>query len=347
MTANKNEIINSAILVLCVGALMAGAFAVLSPFIPALVWAAIVVVATWPLLLRLERFCRGRRRLAIALLSFGLLLVIVLPVTLLLSTLINWAPRLRDLVTQWLAGPLPMPPEWLGRLPFGDRMVLAWQQAIAQSPDSWVAQIRPYALQSAQWVGTHIGALGSFALQFVLALVLIVLMYVHGDALAALVRRVAHRVGGARGEDSVVMASEAMSAIAAGVVLTALVLAILSGLGLWIAGVPGAGVLMSIVFVLCIVQLGPLFVLVPAIVWLFWRGDTAWGVALAVWAMSLSAGDGFLRAWLIQRGARLPFLLILGGVIGGLLAFGVAGIFIGPILLAVALQLLNSWAAAD
>jgi predicted PurR-regulated permease PerM len=134
-----------------------------------------------------------------------------------------------------------------------------------------------------------------------------------------------------------------MGAIAAGVVLTALAQAIISGIGLLATGVPAAGVLTSVIFMCCIVQIGTLPVLVPAVVWLFYQGDTGWAVALAVWAAALTIGDGFLRAWLIQRGAKLPFLLIFAGVIGGLLAFGMVGIFIGPILLAAALRLLQAW----
>jgi predicted PurR-regulated permease PerM len=347
MNTNQGEFISRVIQVLCLGALIAGAFAVLRPFLPALIWAAIIVVATWPVLLKLQVVCRGHRRLAIALMSLGLLVTFVLPITWLMSTFITHAPQLKDLITDWLAGPLPAPPAWLARLPFGDRMAAEWQVSITRSPESWAEQIRPYALQSVQWLGSHVGSIGSLLLEFLLTLVLIVVLYVHGEAVAEWVRQLAHRVGGARGEESAVLASETMGAIAAGVVGTALAQSVISGMGLWIAGVPAAGVLTSVVFMLCIVQLGTLPVLLPAILWLFWRGDTGWAVALTAWAAALTIGDGFLRAWLIQRGAKLSLLLIMAGVIGGLLAFGVVGIFIGPILLAVALRLLNAWVDND
>jgi predicted PurR-regulated permease PerM len=195
-------------------------------------------------------------------------------------------------------------------------------------------------------MGSHIGSLGSLILEFVLTLILVVVLYSNGDALAVWVRQLAHRIGGARAEDSVVLSSETMGAIAAGVVLTALAQAIISGIGLAVAGVPAAGVLTSVVFIFCIIQFGTLPVLIPAVAWLFFRGDIGWAIALAVWTAALTIGDGFLRAWLIQRGAKLPFLLIFAGVIGGLLAFGVVGIFVGPILLAAALRLLNTWVDA-
>jgi predicted PurR-regulated permease PerM len=343
MTNDRRELIGSIVLVLCIGALIAGAMAVIWPFLPALIWAAIIVIATWPVMRRLQVVCNGHRHFAITLMCLGLLVVVVLPVTWLLSTFITHAPQLKDLVTGWIAGPLPAPPAWLARLPFGDRLTEEWQQVVAQTPASLVEQTRPYVLQSVQWMGTHIGSLGGLVLDFLLTLILVVVLYIHGDMLAAWVRRVAGRIGGERAEESVVLSSETMGAIAAGVVLTALAQAIIGGIGLWIAGVPGAGLLTSVVFIFCIVQLGTLPVLVPAVLWLFFKGDMGWAIALAVWTTALTIGDGFLRAWLIQRGAKLPFILIFAGVIGGLLAFGVVGIFIGPILLAAALRLLNSW----
>ena len=343
MNTNQREFINSIVLVLCVGALIASAVAVVWPFLPALVWASIIVVATWPVLKKLEGICQGHRRLAITLMSLALLIVVVLPITWLLSTLITHAPQLKDMVTGWIAGPLPAPPAWLARLPFGDRLTMEWQEVISKTPASLVEQLRPYAMQSVQWMGSHIGSLGSLVLEFVLTLILVVVLYSNGDALAVWVRQLARRIGGTRAEDSVVLSSETMGAIAAGVVLTALAQAVISGIGLAVAGVPAAGVLTSVVFIFCIIQFGTLPVLVPAVAWLFFRGDTGWAIALAVWTAALTIGDGFLRAWLIQRGAKLPFLLIFAGVIGGLLAFGVVGIFVGPILLAAALRLLDTW----
>src|SRR5258706_532156 len=106
---------------------------------------------------------------------------------------------------------------------------------------------------------------------------------------------------------------------------------------------PAAGVLTSLMFMLGVMQIGPLPVLVPAALWLMWHQQVAAGVALAVWAGLLSIGDNLLRPWLIQRGAKLPFVLVLGGVLGGLLAFGIGGIFIGPILLAVLQRLMARW----
>ena len=341
----RSQLVGNAILLGCVAALLWGVLAVLRPFLPAILWAAIIVVATWPIMLRVERLLGGRRRLAVAAMSGGLFVAIVAPVTMLLGTLVARLPELRDLGGRLLAGPWPGPPAWVSRLPFSAQLVAEWQQAVTQSPEHWTAAVQPYLGNVALWLSQHVGTIGGITLEFLLTLVLVVVFFLHGEALAMSLRRLARRTGGARAEEGTLIASQAMRAIAAGVVLTALAQSVLSGLGLWAVGIPAAGVLTSVMFMLCVMQIGPLPVLVPGVLWLVFQNQVGWGVALAVWALLIAGGDAILRPWLIQRGAKLPFILVLGGVIGGLLAFGVAGIFIGPILLAVVKRLMERWAS--
>jgi predicted PurR-regulated permease PerM len=118
---------------------------------------------------------------------------------------------------------------------------------------------------------------------------------------------------------------------------------LLAGLGLAVAGIPFAGLLTCVILLLCIAQIGPVVVLVPAVIWLFWTDSTGWGAALLVWTVLVGMLDNILRPILIRRGADLPLLLIFAGVIGGLLAFGIIGLFVGPVVLAVSYTLLNEW----
>jgi predicted PurR-regulated permease PerM len=118
---------------------------------------------------------------------------------------------------------------------------------------------------------------------------------------------------------------------------------VLAGIGLAVAGIPFAGALTVLVFVLCLAQLGAFLVLLPAVGWLYWQGQSGWATALLVWSIPVLVLDNFLRPVLIRRGADLPLLLILPGVIGGLIAFGVIGLFIGPVLIAVSYTLLVAW----
>ena len=117
----------------------------------------------------------------------------------------------------------------------------------------------------------------------------------------------------------------------------------LGGIGLAVVGIPAATLLTAVMFLLAIAQIGVIPVLLPAVIWLFWSGATGWGIVLLVWTVFVGTFDNFLRPWLIQKGANLPLLLIFAGVIGGLIAFGLVGIFIGPVVLAVTYTLLGAW----
>jgi predicted PurR-regulated permease PerM len=341
----RSDLLGAAMRLAAIGLLVAGVVVVLRPFLPAILWSVIIVVATWPLLLALERRLHGRRALAVSLMSVGLFVVVVAPISLLLATLITRLPELRDLAISWLHGPLPEPPAWLAKLPFGDRAVSEWHVALSRSADDWAHWFAPWAERGAVWLSTHLGTLGSLTLEFLLTLVLVVVFYAHGASLALQAQRIARRIGGPRGEESALLAASAVRAIAMGVVLTALVESLLCGLALWIVGAPAVPLLTAAIFLLCVIQVGPLPVLVPVMAWLYATDHTVLALFLVAWAVAMSVGEGVARPLLIRRGARLPFLLILAGVFGGLMAFGVAGLFVGPILLAVMMRLLERWVA--
>jgi predicted PurR-regulated permease PerM len=168
-------------------------------------------------------------------------------------------------------------------------------------------------------------------------------LYANGEAVTAGLRMFARRLGRERGERTLVLAGQALRGVALGVVVTALVQTAIAGVGLWLAGIPRVGLLVAVILVLCIAQLGPLLVLVPAVVWLFWSGNVVWGIVLTAITVVVAIADNVLKPVLIRRGVDLPLPLIIGGVIGGLLSFGVVGLFLGPILLAVTYTLFEAW----
>jgi predicted PurR-regulated permease PerM len=127
------------------------------------------------------------------------------------------------------------------------------------------------------------------------------------------------------------------------VVVTALAQSILAGFGLAMVGVPYAALLTAVIFMLTIAQIGAGPILIPTAIWLFWKGSMGWGIAFSVWAIFVMSMDGFMRPILIRRNANLPLLLIFAGVIGGLISFGIIGLFIGPVLLAVSYTLMKAW----
>jgi predicted PurR-regulated permease PerM len=203
----------------------------------------------------------------------------------------------------------------------------------------------PYAGNVATWLAARAGSLGAVLLDLLLIVVFSAILFATGATAANEALRLARRVAGDRGVRATELAGLAVRAVALGVVVTAIAQSVLAGVGLAIAGVPNALLLTAAMFVLCLAQIGAVPVLAPAAIWLFWRDETGWGTFLIVWCVVVSALDNLLRPILIRRGADLPLLLVMIGVIGGLLAFGVIGLFVGPVVLAVTFTLMQAWVA--
>ena len=327
--------------------LVGGSLWVLRPFLGPTVWATMVVVASWPMMRRVQELLWGRRALAVTVMTLLLVLLFVVPLTGAIVTIAGNADRLVEwarLAATWEMG--DQAPAWVQQLPMvGSLLAGLWEQAAAAGLKGLAGKLTPYAGNLTRWFVAEVGSLGFLLLQFLLTVVIAALMYAHGEEAAAMARRLARRVAGSRGEDSVVLAGQAIRGVALGVGITALVQSLLAGAGLGLAGVPFAGLLTAVIFMLCIAQLGPVPVLVPAIVWLFWADRSGWAVFLIVVTVVVTLLDNVLRPMLIRMGADLPLLLIFAGVIGGLLAFGLVGIFVGPVVLAVGYRLLQAWMA--
>ncbi|PLK50634.1 AI-2E family transporter YdiK [Uliginosibacterium sp. TH139] len=321
---------------------------VLSPFLLALTWATMIVVASWPLMLRLEQCLWGRRSLAVLTMIGGLLLVLFLPFMAAITTLLDNSDRLIALLSNFDGEHIPSAPGWLGSIPLvGERLAELWAQIAALGVKGLTSKLVPHLGSLSKWFAAKIGGLGLILLQILLAIVLAAILYMNGEATASALRRFAHKLGGSRGESMLELGAGAIRGVALGVGVTAVVQALLGGIGLLIAGIPLAPVLTALMLILCIAQLGVLPVLAPAVIWLYSSDQSGMGTFLLVWMLIVVNLDNVLRPWLIRRGADLPLLLILAGVIGGLMSFGLLGIFLGPLLLAISYTLAGSWLTED
>ena len=330
--------------VAAIGALTFASFWILRPFIAPTIWATMIVVATWPVLIALQARFGGRRWPAALAMTAAMLLVFVIPFMLAIGTLVENADRISTWVTKLLAAGLPSAPEWVDRIPLaGSRISAVWNELADAGASGILPKIQPYAGGAMQWLVKEAGTLGGALLQFLLTVVIAAIMYVYGDTAAAGVRAFGRRLAGARGEEAVTLGGQAIRGVALGVVVTALAQSILGGIGLAITGVPFAPVLTALMFMLCLAQVGPVLVLAPAVAWMYWTGDTVWATVLLLFTIVVGTMDNFLRPYLIKMGADLPLLLIFAGVIGGLLSFGLLGIFVGPLVLAVTYTLLEAW----
>ncbi len=329
--------------VLAIGLMTAASLWVMLPFAAAVVWATMIVITTWPALLAVQRRLGGHRGPAVAVMVVALLALLVVPVSIGISTIAANADGLTQFVHTIATEGLPPPPGWLERVPFvGEKLAGSWRE-LASHPESLVARALPHLKDAAGWLASKAGGLGSTVIQFALTVVISGILYSSGDTAGNGVLRFLRRLAGERGEQAGRLAGRAVRAVALGIVVTAVAQTLIAGAGLALAGVPHAGLLTAAVFVLCIAQIGPLLVLAPALIWLYSSGAAGRGTLLLVFSAVAVSLDNLLRPILIKKGADLPLLLIMSGVVGGLLAFGIVGLFIGPVLLAVTWTLLASW----
>jgi predicted PurR-regulated permease PerM len=307
-----------------------------------------IVVATWPLMLGAQARLWGRRGLAVGVMTLALLLVFFIPFTLAIAAIVQNAEQIIDWARSLGTATLGPPPEWLGRIPaVGQRLAEFWQDLAAGGREGLAARLAPYAGKFVAWFVNQAGSVGMMLVHFLLTVVLAAILYAGGETAAGGVRRFANRLAGRQGEEAVILAGRAVRGVALGVVVTAMVQAVLGGVGLAAAGVPFASVLTAVMFILSIIQVGPVPVLLPAVGWLYWSGHPVAGTLLLVWTIVAGNLDNVLRPILIRKGADMPMLLILAGSIGGLIAFGIIGLFIGPVILAVTYTLLTAWVEGE
>lgn len=340
------EVARVMLLVICIGLLITGSLWILLPFLVALAWATMIVIATWPILLKVQQRAGDRRWVAVAVMTVIALVAFVGPLLAAVSTLFDAATRSPAVLRDLVAGGLGPTPQWIANLPVvGARIAEKWAALSAGGPEALVEALRPYAASATTSVLALTGGLGAMLIQMVLTIVIAAILYASGETAAGGVLAFAHRIGGERAEDTVQLAAKAVRSVALGVLVTALVQSLLAGIGLWASGIPHPALFTAIAFVLAVAQLGPLLVLAPAVIWLYWSGHPGWGTALLIWSIPVIALDNVLRPILIRRGVELPMLLIIAGVIGGLIAFGVIGLFIGPVVLAASYTLIKAWIA--
>ncbi|MCB8883246.1 AI-2E family transporter YdiK [Acidisoma cellulosilytica] len=321
---------------------------VMRPFLPATIWAATIVVAVWPLVLKLQKLLGGSRVLAVTIMTIIVVVLFVVPFWLAVTTILNHIDALVGLAHAAVAFRLPAPPHWAGDIPvIGDKVREVWEKFQGEGLSTVLPSTTPYIGSAAQWILGSIGSFGRLLLQFILTTVIVAIMSTHGEAGANLATQFGYRLGGDRGEQMVVLAGRAIRAVALGVMLTSLADAVIGGIGLMIAGVPLATLLTAVMFIFCVAQVGPGIVLIPADIWMFVSGQYVMGAVLLVVTIVAIAVDNLMRPLLIRKEANLPMLLVLVGVLGGLAAFGLIGLFIGPAVLAVSYTMLRAWIAEE
>ena len=346
--------------------LLGGAFLVIKPFLSAAVWAAVLTFSLWPANHRLTLWLRGRRVLAALITTIGISLVLLAPFVVLGFNLAGDIQAVSTAAEKWGDGGPPAP-AWLEKIPLvGSNAKTYWEDTIneiakltrklGRAAEESSQPFPPNLAEESKLMGM-LGkvinevrsvllaaaiAVGQGVLQVSLSLLLMFFLLCDptlGDRFTGVVLRIA----GDRGRHLLKVAGDTVRGVIYGILGTAIAQGVIAGIGFAIAGVPGPVFLGLLTFFLSPVPVGPPLVWVPASIWLFAHDQTGWGIFMLIWGLGVSTIDNFLKPWLISQGSHMPFLLIFIGVIGGALAFGFIGIFIGPSLLAVTYCLVNEW----
>jgi predicted PurR-regulated permease PerM len=319
-------------------------FIILRPFISALLWAVIITYSTSGLYRRLHYWLNGHRSFAAILSTLFVGTVIVLPLVGVSATLTENMTGLAATIREALDRGIGPPPAWLRELPLVGPPLQDHWKAMAAGETSFTASLKPYLSVAGSWLLSGLASIGGGILELLLSLVIAFFLYRDGGIAAACLYALSSRIGNERATRALDVAGGTIKGVVYGIVGTNLIQGVLSGLGFWFAGVPGAFLLGFLCFFLTMIPLAPTFVWLPACLWLFYKGSTATAIALAVWSFLIfNPLENVLRPYLISRGSNLPILLILLGMLGGLATFGLLGIFVGPTILAVGYGLVTEW----
>jgi len=328
-----------AILLLTVGCLY-----VLRPFLAAILFAAAVVISSWPLYLKLRARMRGRRTLAALTMTLTLTLLVIIPLALVAYNLADNIAGAFDQMKAALSHGELLPPEWIRDIPLVGDQVDAYLRQLVASRERMMelAQRMVEPARRALLAGGIM--LGAGVVQMSIAAFVSFFFYRDGEALKTVIGAAMKRIMNDEAETVTDIVSQTVRGVMYGLLGTALAQGLVAAIGFMIAGVPAVLLLSVLVFVSSLIPVGPPIIWGGAAIWLFSQGSTGWGVFMLVWGFFLISGvDNVVRPMLISRGSSLPFLLTLLGVLGGVIAFGFVGLFIGPTLLAVGYSLMSGW----
>ena len=329
-----------------VAIIVGGCYLVLHPFIPAILFAAVVCSATWPLYARLRKALWGRPALAALVMTVLVTVLVIGPTMLLAASLADDVAAMAEGARATLSANLMKPPDWVREIPLVGQLLEGYWQRLASSGDSLATLSKGLQDPVRNFLIAAGKATGEGLLHLTLACFIGFFIYRDGDKYLHVLRTALTQIAGGRGDEFLQTIDASVSGAVTGIFGTALAQALVAMAGFVIAGVPHAFMLSVAVFFLSIVPIGPPLIWGGATVWLAYQGEIGWAVFMALWGvLGISAIDNLVKPYLISRSSHLPLLLIVLGMLGGVTAFGFIGVFIGPPVLAIGLTLLQLWIA--
>jgi len=346
MTADQDQYVrratNAAIHIGLLGLLAVWCLRILLPFLSPVAWAIILAISTRPLHLRLTALLGGRNRVAAAGMALAALALLITPATVFSVSVVESAQRVAVGLEEGTLT-VPAPPEGVEDWPLvGARLNAFWTLAstdLDAALEQSAPELRELASRSLALAAATLKDVLFFALSIVIAGFLL------GTASSGtqVVHSIGRRLGGDRGDELVELAQGTIRSVAQGVVGIALIQAAGAWIGMVVVGVPGAAVWALLVLLIAVMQLPPILVLGPVMVYVFSSHETLPAVLFLIWGLVVSGSDTFLKPLLLGRGLDVPMLVILLGAIGGMVTAGIIGLFVGAVVLALGYQLFRAW----
>jgi predicted PurR-regulated permease PerM len=330
-----------------VALLIAGCLLILRPFISAALWAAILCFTTWPIFLRLDAALGARRTLSAFIATLALAAIIAAPLAILGATLAGNISSLTSAAQRLVHQGPPKPPGWIANIPLvGGQFVNYWNE-LSESSTARIAELTKWLPAVKEFVLGSGRAVGNGIFQIILSLLIAFFLYRDGEAAARRLRATIDRIAGEAGEPLLELAGATVRSVLYGVLGTALLQGVLGAVGFAVAGVPGAPFLGFLTFLVSAIPAGPLVIAAPAAFWLYRQQATGWAVFILIWGLLVGGLDNVVKPVLISRGGgTTPVILVMLGVLGGAMAFGLIGLFLGPALLAVGYSLFAAWSSS-
>jgi len=340
------EVIQIAIRLALLAALIVWCFVIISPFIGILAWSVVLAVALYPLHAWLSEKLGRRPKLSAAIVTLLAAAFVIVPATWLGVGLVE---GLRTIYEQLGSEQslVPSPPAAIKDWPFvGEWLYNLWSQA-STNLEAALTQLAPHLKPLLLSSLSMVGGMGIGALKFVVAVILAGFLLPSGPRWVNASRTIVARLVPQRNEDFVGLAGTTIRSVAQGVIGIALVQAFLFGIGLKFAGIASAGLLAFVVMILSILQIGAAPILIPCVIWMWMTKDFVTALLVTVYLVVVGLADNVLKPLLMGRGLTTPIPVIFVGLLGGTLTHGIIGLFIGPIVLAVGWELLMAWINDD
>ncbi|AFA40889.1 putative inner membrane protein [Wigglesworthia glossinidia endosymbiont of Glossina morsitans morsitans (Yale colony)] len=317
-----------------------GCLFILKPFILSFLWASMIVISTWPIFIKLKKILWNSYFLSVLSMIFFLLFFFILPVFIVIIAVFNNFPK----IISWISNAdiyMLSNLFWMKNIPIvGEKLFIFSKEFFSEKNFFLTTKLQPYVGELTKWIFHHIMSLGNLLINSILTIVFSTFLYIRGNHIKKAIKIFGKYVDAKKSEKIILLTVKSIRAVAISIVLASVIQTFLSAVGLILINAPVMSILIILIFIFSIAQLGALPVLIPIVIWLYLVEDNITGTILLVWSILVSVLDNILRPIFIQIiGMKIPILLVLCGVFGGLLSFGIIGIFLGPVILIISWHL--------